>query len=150
MYECSSRFDFVSVFNISYVFSFKMPTCIALGCSNTSGRLKERTGFFQVPMPKNEDEKKRAARWLHNIGTGHTLNSFKFNETKKVCEDHFHPDCFERNLQAEMLGYTAKKKLKPAAIPTIFSFCVFDQIDMDGTVASKSLATGHRIKCLKV
>ena len=109
-----------------------MPTCIAYGCSNTSGKSDIKRGFFRVPVPKNEEEEKRAARWLHNIGTGYTVNMFRFTVGNKVCEDHFHPDCFEKNLQAEMLNYRANRKLGSGAVPTIFKLRVFDQINMDG------------------
>ena len=126
-----------------------MPTCIAYGCSNTAKKSDIKRGFFQVPFPKNEEGKKHAARWLHNIGTGYTVQTFRFTEGKKVCEDHFHPDCFERNLQAELLNYKAKRKLRPGAVPTIFKHQVFDQINMDGTVLSSRVGSAKRIKRLE-
>ena len=38
----------------------------------------------------------------------------------QLCSDHFEPDCFERDLKAELLGLKAKCTLKPNAVPTIF------------------------------
>ena len=40
-----------------------------------------------VPRPINEVEKKRAAQWLHNIGTGFHVTNFKFGKDKVVCKD---------------------------------------------------------------
>ena len=119
-----------------------------MGCSNKSGKLQKKRSFFQVPFPKNEKEEQRATRWLHNIGTGYTIHTFKFSVDRKVCEDHFHPDCFERNLQAEMLGYKAKKQLQEGAVPTIFGYRVYDQINMDGTVVSNRIASSKQSKHL--
>ena len=126
--------------------SFKMPVCIAYGCANKSGTVQK--SFFVIPKPINEEGKKRAGRWLHNIGTGYTVNAYKFTNDKRVCEDHFHPDCFRRNLQAEMLGYKANRQLVPGAVPTIFSYRVFDEINMDGTVVLNRPSSANRIKRL--
>ncbi len=50
------------------------------------------------------------------------MKTFKFGPHKKVCEDHFEPTCFVENLQAKLLGYESRKRLKADAVPTIFSF----------------------------
>ena len=42
-----------------------MPTCLAYGCSNTTGRVKNKC-FYKIPDPKKE--RQRAVRWLHNMG----------------------------------------------------------------------------------
>ncbi|QQP56365.1 Uncharacterized protein FKW44_000993, partial [Caligus rogercresseyi] len=37
----------------------------------------------------------------------------------KICDRHFTPDDFQRNLQAELLGTSARKKLKAQAVPSL-------------------------------
>ena len=96
-----------------------MSECKAFGCTNNKRRNKDEK-FFCVPKPVNEERKAIAQKWLHNIGTGHTVDKFPFGRNSVVCEDHFEPDCYERNLQAELLGYTGRTRLKPDAVPTIF------------------------------
>ena len=112
-----------------------MAFCQAYGCSNKRGRTireGETLSFFKFPDPVKDVE--RAKRWLHNIGTGFNISTFKFDKNKTVCSDHFHANCFEQNLVAEFLGYTPAKprKLKEGAIPTIFSYKTYDVINMNG------------------
>ena len=57
-------------------------------------------------------------------------------------------DCLEQNLQAEMLGYKEKRKLLPGAVPTIFSYKIYEQINMDGIVVSNRTSSEARIKRL--
>ena len=93
--------------------------------------------MFRVPRPVNESEKLRAAKWLHNIGTGHDVKHYNFTKDRVVCEDHFHPDCFKVDMKAKLLNYEPRSKtLVPGAIPTIFSHKVYAQINMDGTVVT--------------
>ena len=42
-------------------------------------------------------------------------------ETSRICSRHFKSECYERNLQQELLNYVSKKgpKLKADAVPTI-------------------------------
>ncbi len=114
-----------------------MPSCLAFGCSNTSGRCDGKQ-LFVIPRPLNEREKQRASQWLHNIGTGFTVSSFKFISSKTVCEDHFHVDCFKEDLRAKLMGSKPKKILIPGAIPTIFKHNNYEMINIDGTRAFAS------------
>ena len=93
--------------------------------------------MFRVPQQINDEENLRAARWLHNIGTGHDVKTYNFTQDKVVCEDHFHSDCFQIDKMAILLNYIPKsKKLVPGAVPTLFNHKTFDQINMDGTVVT--------------
>ncbi len=99
--------------------------CQAYVCSNQNrlGKPGYRKSYFKIPDPTKHPEKTElAARWLHNIRTSWTVKTFTFGDYKKVCEDHFSPDCFEENFQAKLLGYKPRRKLKEDAVPTIFSF----------------------------
>ncbi|XP_069047993.1 zinc finger protein 628-like isoform X2 [Lepisosteus oculatus] len=91
--------------------------CKALGCTN-SRRKTVKKKFFCVPKPTNPERAVIVKKWLHNLGTGHTLDTFPFGRNAVVCEDHFTPDCYERDLKAELLGCKPKTRLKPDAVPT--------------------------------
>ncbi|CAH3031883.1 unnamed protein product, partial [Pocillopora meandrina] len=45
---------------------------------------------------------------------------WSFRKTR-LCSEHFTPDCYERDLKAEILGLKPRSTLKPGAIPTVFS-----------------------------
>ncbi|XP_056282804.1 THAP domain-containing protein 1-like [Pseudoliparis swirei] len=96
-----------------------MAQCKAFGCLNNK-RTHKTKKFFCVPKPITEEKKVLAKKWLHNLGTGHILKTFTFSRNSVVCEDHFDPDCYERNMQAEIMGYQGRTRLKPDAVPTIF------------------------------
>ena len=71
-----------------------MPYCQAWGCQNKPDH-KAGKSFFGFPKP--ETEPLRLQRWLHNCATSHTLASFKWNQNKKVCSDHFYQNCFKED-----------------------------------------------------
>ena len=113
-----------------------MVYCQAFGCKNKPERkTAEKKHYFSFPHP--EKEKQRCERWLHNIGTGYTIQTFTFNSNKKVCSEHFNPECYEEDKMAKMLNYTPKVRLKAGAIPTIFTHKVYNIINMNGDVASE-------------
>ena len=121
-----------------------MPSCQAFGCSNTSGKTKAkiRKSYFMIPRPVNDSERERAGKWLHDMGTGHTVCKFKFGKDKVLCSDHFHEDCIKEDLRAKYMGHKPIVHLKEGAIPTIFGYRVYDEINMDGTtVLSRSTST---------
>ncbi|KAM9425031.1 uncharacterized protein KZ484_006594 isoform 1-T2 [Pholidichthys leucotaenia] len=62
-----------------------------------------------------------AEKWLHNLGTGHTLKTFPFGRNSVVCEDHFEASCYEGELQAKLLGYKGRLRLKSDAVPSLFA-----------------------------
>ena len=87
-----------------------MPSCLVFACSNKSGKLNETKNFFKVPDPKKNRES--CSRWIHNIGNAKwNINNFEPKAHRVVCIDHFHTDCFERNLMSELLkNHDWKKK----------------------------------------
>ena len=110
-----------------------MPTCSAYGCSNKSGVAKGKS-FFKIPDPKKNS--KLCKRWLHNIGNANlTIKKFVASPNRVVCSDHFHELCLKRDIRSELCPSFKKCiKLVPGAIPTIFGYRTFDQINIDGTV----------------
>ena len=122
-----------------------MPSCQAYGCSNTSGKTTGKISYFHFPDPSKE--KARAERWLHNIGTGYTVTSFKFSRSKVVCSDHFHDNCYETDMRAKVMGYESKRRnLKSGAVPTIFHHKSYDTINMDGETVGKFRKSCKRIQ----
>ena len=99
-----------------------MVTCAAYGCYKRSDKVKGKGISFSFPNPRIKPEKKDlAARWLFNIGKGWTVKNYSFDNAQKVSHEHFEESCFETELQ-ERLGFRIRKRLKPDAVPTIFSF----------------------------
>ena len=48
------------------------------------------------------------------------LISLAVTKDTRLCSVHLEPDCFERDLRAELPDRKGKRKLKPDAVPTIF------------------------------
>lgn len=97
-----------------------MPACQAINCSNKQGECKK--SFFVIPNPARDDtSKQRCKQWLTNLRNRKLrFENYVFNARKLVCEDHFTPDCFDRNHVAESLNFLPRcKKLKPDAVPTL-------------------------------
>ena len=111
-----------------------MPTCQAYKCTKTTRRTAKGKSFFKIAEPKNETEWKRAQQWLHNMGIGHDIKTFKFSRNSVLCEDHFHKDCIKTILMYEHFNMQpGKKELVKGAVPTNFAHQIFDQINMGGT-----------------
>ena len=119
-----------------------MPTCLAVGCSNTTGKLKDKEkpkSFHRIP----DQLKNRllCERWLNNMDNAKwNINNFKANKNRVLCSDHFHTNCFARDLMSELLDkdkFQQRKKrdrkLVEGAIPTIFKHKVYDEININGT-----------------
>lgn len=52
--------------------------------------------------------------WFEKLGIKHLDLDYGF-----VCSRHFERDQYKRDLQAELLGYVGRRKLKPDAVPTL-------------------------------
>ena len=62
--------------------STKIVNCQAFGCNNDSRKGAGKI-FYIISNPEKYPEKSELiARWLHNIGTGWTLKTFKFTHAK--------------------------------------------------------------------
>lgn len=85
-----------------------MPCCCAFQCTSRSEH-----GFTLFNVPRRKDDIARRNKWILNIGR----KDFVPTKRTVVCELHFAADQFEP-LILERYG---KKKLKPNAVPTIFS-----------------------------
>ena len=92
-----------------------MPQCIAYGCNNRSEDASKGISFFRLPL-KNPELLKT---WIVKL----RLENPPIRESSRICSVHFSEDCFERDLKAELMpGTKGRRRLKPDAVPTIFSF----------------------------
>ena len=78
-----------------------MVYCAAFDCNNDS---RYTTGISYHCFPRDE-----------------ALRSQCLAKISRLCSEHFTPDCYERDLKAEILGLKPRSTLKPGAIPTVFS-----------------------------
>ena len=77
--------------------------------------------------------KKRGAKWLHNMGTGHDVNALPSVGTKLFVLAIFIRTVIKKDLKAQLLGYKPikeRKELVEGAIPTIFVHKIYEQINM--------------------
>ena len=87
--------------------------CIATGCSTASG---EGVSLHELPRDDATRLKwTRAVKQQRAVWKGPSSTSL-------LCAKHFESECFETEgtHYRDVLGISAKKRLKPGAIPTIF------------------------------
>ena len=88
--------------------------CIAAACSTSSGE-----GYSLHAFPRDESLRKkwiRAVKQQRSNWEGPSASSL-------LCSKHFEPECFalEGVRYRDAVGIPAKKRLKPDAVPTIFT-----------------------------
>ena len=76
-------------------------------------RVSERKEIFPNAN-KFSTKRELAMKWLHSIGTGHTVKTFNFNR-KMVCQDHVTVD-----LEHRLPGLGERRLLNEATVPTEF------------------------------
>ena len=92
-----------------------MPQCIAYGCNNRSEDLSRGISFFRLPMK----DPVLLKAWTVKL----RLENPPLKDSSRVCSAHFTEDCFERDFKAELMpGTKTRRRLKPDAVPTLFSF----------------------------
>ena len=121
--------------------------CQAFGCTSFTWKKNvDKKSFYRIPNPLQEYA--RAARWIHNMSNVNlNVNHFVASKDKVVCSDHFHPDCFKRDLKYELIptqGHKLRRELISGAVPTIFQHKVYDEINMDRTLVVNRLSASHK------
>ena len=86
-----------------------MVHCIAFGCKNKNEAFGRGVSFFRLPKDKT-----RRARWIKMLRLRDPPNT----DNVRLCNEHFAPDSFEPDMQADM-GFKKRKtkRLKPDANP---------------------------------
>nr|CAH7712564.1 unnamed protein product [Callosobruchus chinensis] len=87
-----------------------MPQCYVTSCTNYYGKTKGNAKVIYHMLPSAPGI---AAKWSHLCGDK------MLPPYARVCSDHFTPDCYQRDLQHELLGLPLRKKLKPNAVPNL-------------------------------
>ena len=88
-----------------------MVYCVAFDCNNDS---RYTTGISYHCFSSDPSIREQ---WLAKISRADLVIS----KHSRLCSVHFTPDCYERDLKAELLGSKPKAILKPDAIPSLFS-----------------------------
>lgn len=89
-----------------------MPRCFVTNCGNYYSKTKSTDVIYHV-FPNC---KKLAAQWMALCGKESQGQAPKY---ARVCSNHFSPDCYQRDLQHELLGLPIRKKLKSDAVPDL-------------------------------
>ena len=97
--------------SIFEVFVDKMIYCGAFDCNNDS---RKTTGISYHCFPKDPPLR---GQWLAKICRADLVIS----KNTRLCSEHFTPDFYERDLQAELLGSKKRASLKADAVPWTFS-----------------------------
>ena len=84
---------------------------VAFDCNNDS---RFTTGISYHCFPSDPSIREQ---WLAKISRADLVIS----KHSRLCSEHFTPDCYERDLMAELLGSKPKAILKPDAIPSLLS-----------------------------
>ena len=112
----------------------------ACGCQKKAGEESVKgKRFVQMPInylrsPPSKGE--LAIKWLHNIGTSHTVETFNFNR-KMVCHDHVTVD-----MEHRLPGLSERRLLNEATVPTEF---VQRKNEKFGTEAKGRCCTRRRV-----
>ncbi|XP_068670199.1 THAP domain-containing protein 1-like [Montipora foliosa] len=88
-----------------------MVYCAAFDCNNDS---RFTTGISYRCFPSEPSIREQ---WLAKISRADSVIS----KHSRLCSEYFTPDCYERDLKAELLGSKVKAILKPNSIPSLFS-----------------------------
>ncbi|XP_053668107.1 uncharacterized protein LOC128718509 [Anopheles marshallii] len=95
------------------------PQRICVLCPNRSTITDTQTddAFERITYHRFPTNTQRLGRWLELCGL--SKESMPTLANKFVCSNHFAPECFERDLRAELLYGTRRMALKKEAEPTI-------------------------------
>ncbi|KAL3283947.1 hypothetical protein HHI36_018115 [Cryptolaemus montrouzieri] len=85
-----------------------MPQCAIITCNNTHRRTKGgNVRYHRFPGDHNT-----RTRWLQVCG-----KTVPNCSTARVCSRHFSKECYERDVQHELLGLPSRCRLKKGAVP---------------------------------
>lgn len=85
-----------------------MPQCAVASCNNTHRKTKGGS----VKYHRFPGDEKTRRQWLNACGR-HVPNT----STARICSLHFSPDCYEKDMQHELLGLPTRCRLKKGAMP---------------------------------
>ena len=91
-----------------------MVYCSAVGCNSDFRYVGSKQGVSYHRFPTDD---KLLKEWLAKLSRPDLV----VTKDSRVFSHHFEPECYERDLKAELLGLKfTQRKLKRDAVPTIF------------------------------
>ncbi|KAG5875435.1 hypothetical protein JTB14_038368 [Gonioctena quinquepunctata] len=87
-----------------------MPQCYVTSCSNYYGKTRGIGKIIYHMLPTSPE---MAAKWSKLCGYKNEIPP----PYARICSDHFSPNCYQRDLQHELLGLPLRKKLKHNTVP---------------------------------
>lgn len=88
-----------------------MPQCLVKTCGNYHGKTRGTRSVIYHMLPTNPF---LYEKWVELCTT---KKNFKVNAHVRVCSDHFSKNCYQRDLQHELLGLPSRRRLIPGALP---------------------------------
>lgn len=88
-----------------------MPQCFVKSCGNYYSKTRKQHKVIYHMFPADPEI---ARKWV--LASGHAEDIVPPFYTR-ICSDHFSVDCYQRDLQHELLGLPLRKKLKVNAVP---------------------------------
>lgn len=92
---------------------FGMPQCFVSSCGNYYGKTRGNPRIIYHMFPSSSV---LAVRWTEAC---RGRRGQRPPPHTRVCSNHFSAECYQRDLQHELLGLPLRKKLKPDAVPNI-------------------------------
>jgi len=93
-----------------------MPSlCAVAQCRNTSNDKAKQPDLIHHRFPTRNPTLTKT--WLHFCRRKDAVNV----HNARICSNHFQHSDYERDMEHELLGLPLRKKLKPDAVPCIFS-----------------------------
>ncbi|KAL3283948.1 hypothetical protein HHI36_018116 [Cryptolaemus montrouzieri] len=89
-----------------------MPHCFVTSCNNYYGRTRGNAKIKYHMLPNTGITEK----WIELCGYDKGTKAPSF---ARVCSIHFSPDCYQRDLEHELLGLPLRKKLRKDALPDL-------------------------------
>ncbi|XP_023932916.1 uncharacterized protein LOC106155538 isoform X3 [Lingula anatina] len=110
--------------------------CVAPGCRNR-GNEKKGINFFSLPV-----ETAKRQIWINalKLKNPSAVDNYKY---ARICSDHFEPECFVRNLRAELCSHgKTRRKLRDDAVPSIFDFSEYKNATVNARALPTRLVSG--------
>ncbi|XP_015249193.1 PREDICTED: THAP domain-containing protein 2-like [Cyprinodon variegatus] len=104
-----------------------MPTCMAVGCCNTSGKSDKNISYFMFPV----HDPPRVRRWIANLKREDLPSDFWPEKKHVICSQHFEKECFQEDMRARIFAgvygeesplANQRRRLTPTAVPTLFCY----------------------------
>ena len=98
--------------------SLTMVICVAYGCLTSNDKHRPNARADDVSFHRFPREEELVQRWVEALRPAVLPDNFR--KCGRVCSDHFKPEDYRRDLQAELMNLKRRKQLLPDAVPSVF------------------------------